>query len=172
MEYLLACAQHPSWHTFILQEMQKELQGQQSNISSTQENLNSLCRQYHSAELERLGGALTGLTRRHEAVHQLCSRTQASLQDSLEQHFHGELGRPFAGTVCLRERIPTKCGIESASEPLHNFLEGDPGEAICALRLGSRSVMLGLSPGAEFFLFPPGKAGVHPFDDSELHLDF
>ncbi|KAB0392836.1 hypothetical protein E2I00_007090, partial [Balaenoptera physalus] len=72
-----------------VKEIQKELQSQQSNISSTQENLNSLCRKYHSAELESLGSAVTGLIKRHEAVSQSCSKTQASLQESLEEHFNG-----------------------------------------------------------------------------------
>lgn len=84
------------WHAFILQEIQKELQSQQSNISSAQENLNSLCRKYHSVELESLGSAMTGLIKRHEAVSQSCSKTQASLQESLEKHFHGELPEAFA----------------------------------------------------------------------------
>ncbi|KAL0623442.1 Nesprin-1 [Plecturocebus cupreus] len=71
----------------IIGDTQKELQSQQSNISFTQENLNSLCRKYHSAELESLGRAMTGLIKKHEAVSQLCSKTQASLQESLEKHF-------------------------------------------------------------------------------------
>nr|XP_045014662.1 nesprin-1 isoform X2 [Jaculus jaculus] len=74
-----------------VKDIQKELQGQQGNISSTQENLNSLCRKYHSAQLESLGRAMTGLMRKHEAVSQLCSHTQASLQDSLEKHFNDSM---------------------------------------------------------------------------------
>lgn len=103
--------------------MQKELQSQQSSIGSTQENLNSLCRKYHSAELERLGAAMTGLTKKHEAASQLCSRTQASLQDSLEKHFHGELPQACAWIVCLQEGIRTKCCMKTASKRLQNFPE-------------------------------------------------
>lgn len=116
--------------------MQKELQSQQSNISSTQENLNSLCRKYHSAELERLGGAMTGLTKKHEAASQLCSRTQASLQESLEKHFHGELPQAFAWIVWLQEGIQTKCRIETASKCLQNFPEEYQVKFSWALRFG------------------------------------
>lgn len=62
-------------------------------MSSTQENLNSLCRKYHSVELESLGSGMTRLIKKHEAVSQLRSKTQASLQDALEKHFNGELCR-------------------------------------------------------------------------------
>lgn len=62
----------------------------------TQENLNSLCRKYHSVELGSLGSAMTGLIKRHEAVSQSCSKTQASLQDSLEKHFNGEFRQALA----------------------------------------------------------------------------
>lgn len=69
------------------QETQKDLQLQQSSIDSTCENLNSLCRKYHSVELETLGGTVTSLIKKYEAVNLLCSRTQASMQESLEKHF-------------------------------------------------------------------------------------
>ncbi|KAF7487433.1 Hypothetical predicted protein [Marmota monax] len=91
-ESLRSCAQAETCEGLRkVKDIQKELQSQQSNISSTQENLNSLCRKYHSVELESLGRAMTGLIKKQEAASQLCSKTQASLQDSLEKHFNGEL---------------------------------------------------------------------------------
>lgn len=77
--------------TFVLQfnfqETEKDLQLQQSSIDLTRENLNSLCRKYHSVELETLGGTVTSLIKKYESLNQLCSRTQASMQESLEKHF-------------------------------------------------------------------------------------
>lgn len=69
------------------QETQKDLQLQQSSIDSTRESLNSLCRKYPSVELEALGGTVTLLIKKYEAVNLLCSRTQARMQESLEKHF-------------------------------------------------------------------------------------
>ncbi|XP_055471872.1 nesprin-1 isoform X4 [Psammomys obesus] len=87
-ESLARCAQTKTCEGLKkVKDIQKELQSQQNNISSTQENLNSLCRKYHSVELESLGRAMTGLIKKHEATSQLCTQTQASLQDSLEKHF-------------------------------------------------------------------------------------
>ncbi|XP_025939722.1 nesprin-1-like [Apteryx rowi] len=90
-ETLLSCA--PNLNPEALnkvKEMQRDLQLQQSSIDSTRENLNSLCRKYHSVELETLGGTVTSLIKKYEAVNQLCSRTQASMQESLEKHFLSE----------------------------------------------------------------------------------
>nr|XP_021512699.1 nesprin-1-like [Meriones unguiculatus] len=87
-ESLTRCAQTKTCEGLKkVKDIQKELQSQQNNISSTQENLNSLCRKYYSVELESLGRAMTGLIKKHEATSQLCTQTQASLQDSLEKHF-------------------------------------------------------------------------------------
>ncbi|XP_037056262.1 nesprin-1 isoform X2 [Peromyscus leucopus] len=87
-ESLTRCAQTATCEGLKkVKDIQKELQSQQNNISSTQENLNSLCRKYHSVELESLGRAMTGLIKKHEATSQLCSQTQASMQESLEKHF-------------------------------------------------------------------------------------
>ncbi|XP_075718991.1 nesprin-1 isoform X3 [Rhinoderma darwinii] len=70
-----------------LKEMQIELQTQQSSIDTTQENLNTLCRQFRSAELEVIGSTLTALIKKHEATNQLCFKTQAALQEKLEKQF-------------------------------------------------------------------------------------
>ncbi|XP_038195664.1 nesprin-1 isoform X2 [Arvicola amphibius] len=87
-ESLARCAQTGTCEGLKkVKDIQKELQSQQKNISSTQENLNGLCRKYHSVELESLGRAMTGLIKKHEATSQLCSQTQASMQESLEKHF-------------------------------------------------------------------------------------
>lgn len=72
------------------QKIQKDLQQQQSNFDSTQETLNSLCRKYPSVELETLGGTVTSLIKKYEAVNQLCLKTQTSMQESLEKHFFRE----------------------------------------------------------------------------------
>ncbi|KAM7172376.1 nesprin-1 isoform 3-T4 [Macrochelys suwanniensis] len=86
-ESLLNCACNQDPKTLgKVKETQKELQLQQSSIDSTRENLNSLCRRYHTVELETLGCTVTSLIQKYEAVTQLCSRTQASMQDSLEKH--------------------------------------------------------------------------------------
>lgn len=90
--------------TFVLQfhfqETEKDLQLQQSSIDLTRENLNSLCRKYHSIELETLGGTVTSLIKKYESLNQLCSRTQANMQESLEKHFlcesSGLLREPLA----------------------------------------------------------------------------
>ncbi|CAI9612036.1 unnamed protein product, partial [Staurois parvus] len=71
-----------------LKEIQKEFQAQQSSIDSTQENLNTLCRRYRSAELEAVGTALTALIKKYEATNQLCLKTQATLQETLEKQFN------------------------------------------------------------------------------------
>ncbi|EPQ19233.1 Nesprin-1 [Myotis brandtii] len=119
-ESLVNCAQTETCEGLKkVKEMQKELQSQQSNISSTQENLNSLCRKYHSAELERLGGAMTGLTKKHEAASQLCSRTQASLQDSLEKHFHEsmkEFQEWFSGIKAAAKKSSDRTGDSKVLE--------------------------------------------------------
>ncbi|KAJ7342117.1 hypothetical protein JRQ81_009049, partial [Phrynocephalus forsythii] len=70
-----------------IKKIQKELQQRQSNFDSTQETLNSLCRKYPSVELETLGGTVTSLMKKYEAVNQLSLKTQASVQESLEKHF-------------------------------------------------------------------------------------
>ncbi|XP_023599414.1 nesprin-1-like, partial [Myotis lucifugus] len=119
-ESLVNCAQTETCEGLKkVKEMQKELQSQQSSISSTQENLNSLCRKYHSAELERLGGAMTGLTKKHEAASQLCSRTQASLQDSLEKHFHEsmkEFQEWFSGIKAAAKKSSDRTGDSKVLE--------------------------------------------------------
>ncbi|XP_043917738.1 nesprin-1-like [Protopterus annectens] len=70
-----------------VKELQKELYSQQSSIDTTRENLNGLCRKYHSVELEALGVVITELIKKYEAVNQICSKTQADLQDSLKKRF-------------------------------------------------------------------------------------
>ncbi|XP_010119459.1 PREDICTED: nesprin-1-like, partial [Chlamydotis macqueenii] len=87
-ETLLSCAHSLDPEALNkVKETQKDLQLQQSSIDLTRENLNSLCRKYHSVELETLGGTVTSLVKKYEALNQLCSRTQASMQESLEKHF-------------------------------------------------------------------------------------
>lgn len=70
--------------------MQKELQTQQSSIDTTQENLNTLCRQFRSTELEVIGAAMTALVKKYEATNQLCTKTQSALQEKLEKLFIGK----------------------------------------------------------------------------------
>ncbi|XP_021548914.1 nesprin-1-like [Neomonachus schauinslandi] len=130
-ESLKNCAQTETWEGLKkVKEMQKELQSQQSNISSTQENLNSLCRKYHSVELEGLGSALTGLIKNHEAVTQLCSKTQASLQDSLEKHFNEsmqEFQEWFSGIKAAAKESSDRTGdskvLEAKLHDLQNILD-------------------------------------------------
>ncbi|KAH0622390.1 hypothetical protein JD844_024656, partial [Phrynosoma platyrhinos] len=92
-ESLLSCAhsQDPSGLSTVKAigalGIQKELQQQQGNFDSTQETLNSLCRKYPSVELETIGGTVTSLMKKYEAVNQLSLKTQASMQESLEKHF-------------------------------------------------------------------------------------
>ncbi|KAF2974410.1 hypothetical protein EK904_009970 [Melospiza melodia maxima] len=87
-ETLLSCARNLDPEALNkLKETQKDLQLQQSSIDSTRETLNSLCRKYHSVELEALGGTVSLLIKKYEAVNLLCSRTQARMQESLEKHF-------------------------------------------------------------------------------------
>ncbi|KAG8444139.1 hypothetical protein GDO86_009355 [Hymenochirus boettgeri] len=76
-----------------LKDIQKEVQAQQSSLDTTQENLNSLCRKYRSAELEILGISMTSLIKKYEAVNQLCMRTQVSLQDTLEKCFYESMSK-------------------------------------------------------------------------------
>lgn len=91
-ESLTRCAQTETCEGLKkAKDIRKELQSQQNSITSTQEELNSLCRKHHSVELESLGRAMTGLIKKHEATSQLCSQTQARIQDSLEKHFSGSM---------------------------------------------------------------------------------
>ncbi|XP_039707258.1 nesprin-1 isoform X7 [Pteropus medius] len=113
-----------------VKEIQKELQSQQSSISSTQENLNSLCRRYHSAELAGLGSAMTGLIKKHEAVSQLCLKTQASLQESLEKHFNEsmqEFQEWFSGIKVAAKESSDRTGdskvLEAKLHELQNVLD-------------------------------------------------
>uniref|UniRef100_A0A8C5RJ37 Spectrin repeat containing nuclear envelope protein 1 n=1 Tax=Laticauda laticaudata TaxID=8630 RepID=A0A8C5RJ37_LATLA len=87
-ESLLNCihSQVPS-DLGTVNKIQKEIRQQQNNFDSTQEMLNGLCRKYPSLELETLGGSITSLIKKYEAVNQLSLKTQASLQESLEKHF-------------------------------------------------------------------------------------
>ncbi|XP_060128741.1 nesprin-1 isoform X4 [Zootoca vivipara] len=87
-ESLLSCAHSQDLSGLsTVKKIQKDLQQQQSNFDSTQETLNSLCRKYPSVELETLGGTVTSLIKKYEAVNQLCLKTQTSMQESLEKHF-------------------------------------------------------------------------------------
>lgn len=67
------------------------MQTQQGSIDSTREALNTLCRKYPSEELASLGSSLTDLIKTYESVNQLSARTLMSQQNSLQQHFIGEL---------------------------------------------------------------------------------
>uniref|UniRef100_A0A480VEC9 Nesprin-1 isoform X8 n=1 Tax=Sus scrofa TaxID=9823 RepID=A0A480VEC9_PIG len=128
---LMNCAQTETCEGLRkVKEIQKELQSQQSNISSAQENLNSLCRKYHSVELESLGSAMTGLIKRHEAVSQSCSKTQASLQESLEKHFHEsmqEFQEWFSGIKAAAKESSDRTGdskvLEAKLHDLQNILD-------------------------------------------------
>ncbi|KAM9666884.1 nesprin-1 isoform 11-T14 [Trichechus inunguis] len=130
-ESLLNCAQTETCEGLKkVKDIQKELQSQQSNISSTQENLNSLCRKYHSAELESLGSAMTGLIKKYEAVSQLCSKTQTSLQDSLEKHFNEsmqEFQEWFSGVKAAAKESSDRTGdskvLEAKLRDLQNILD-------------------------------------------------
>ncbi|KAM8791856.1 nesprin-1-like [Rhynchonycteris naso] len=130
-ESLVNCAQTETCEGLRkVKEIQKELQSQQSNISSTQENLNSLCRKYHSAELESLGRAVTQLTKKHEAVSQLCSRTKASLQESLEKHFNEsmqEFQEWFSGIKAAAKASSERTGdskvLEAKLQELQSILD-------------------------------------------------
>ncbi|KAM5166613.1 nesprin-1 isoform 3-T3 [Callospermophilus lateralis] len=130
-ESLRSCAQAETCEGLRkVKDIQKELQSQQSNISSTQENLNSLCRKYHSVELERLGRAMTGLIKKQEAASQLCSKTQASLQDSLEKHFNNsmrEFQEWFLGAKAAAKESSDRTGdskvLEAKLQDLQNILD-------------------------------------------------
>ncbi|XP_045150652.1 nesprin-1 [Echinops telfairi] len=113
-----------------VKDIQKELQSQQSNISSTQENLNSLCRKYHSGELQSLGGIMTALIKKHEAVSQLCSKTQTSLQESLEKHFNESMqefqdwfSRVKAAAKESSDRTGDRKVLEAQLHDLQNILD-------------------------------------------------
>ncbi|KAB1275410.1 Nesprin-1 [Camelus dromedarius] len=128
---LMNCAQTETCEGLKkVKEIQKELQSQQRSISSTQENLNSLCRKYHSVELESLGGAMLGLIKRHEAVSQSCSKAQASLQDSLEKHFNEsmqEFQEWFSGIKAAAKKSSDRTGdskvLEAKLHDLQNILD-------------------------------------------------
>ncbi|KAM6272871.1 nesprin-1 isoform 2-T2 [Spheniscus humboldti] len=125
-ETLLSCACNLDPEALNkVKETQRDLQLQQSSIDSTRENLNSLCRKYHSAELETLGGTVTSLIKKYEAVNQLCSRTQASMQDSLEKHFlHSmqEFQEWFSGVKSAVKESSDRSGDSKAIEAkLHDL---------------------------------------------------
>ncbi|GCB83760.1 hypothetical protein scyTo_0024250, partial [Scyliorhinus torazame] len=71
-----------------VKELDLELVNQQGRIDSARESLNSLCRKYHSAELEGLGSRVTEMIKQYETVNQLSSKTQGRLQEVLEDHFN------------------------------------------------------------------------------------
>ncbi|XP_029114386.1 nesprin-1 isoform X5 [Scleropages formosus] len=93
-----------------VKEIQKELQNQQSNIDSTRENLNTLCRKYPSEELVNLGSELTELIRKYKAVNQLCTKTLSSLQNNLQLHFT-EVVQEFHGWLSELD-----CGVRDCSD--------------------------------------------------------
>ncbi|KAL7987671.1 hypothetical protein Chor_006590, partial [Crotalus horridus] len=73
-ESLLNCihSQVPS-DLGTVNKIQKEIRQQQKNFDSTLEMLNGLCRKYPSLELETLGGTITSLIKKFEAVNQMKS---------------------------------------------------------------------------------------------------
>ncbi|KFQ93584.1 Nesprin-1, partial [Nipponia nippon] len=125
-ETLLSCARNLDPEALNkVKETQKDLQLQQSSIDSTRENLNSLCRKYHSVELETLGGTVTSLIKKYEAVNQLCSRTQASMQESFEKHFlysMQEFQEWFSGVKAAVKESSDRSGDSKAIEAkLHDL---------------------------------------------------
>lgn len=95
--------------SLFLQKIQKEIRQQQNNFDSTQEMLNGLCRKYPSLELETLGGTITSLIKKFEAVNQLSLKTQGSIQESLEKHFL----REFSLTLIYESCNPQECMLET-----------------------------------------------------------
>ncbi|XP_010018863.1 PREDICTED: nesprin-1-like, partial [Nestor notabilis] len=125
-ETLLCCARNLDPEALNkVKETQKNLQLQQSRIDSTRENLNSLCRKYHSVELEALGGTVTSLITKYEAVNLLCCRTQASMQESLEKHFLDsmqEFQEWFSGVKAAVKESADRSGDSKAIEAkLHDL---------------------------------------------------
>ncbi|XP_010140551.1 PREDICTED: nesprin-1-like, partial [Buceros rhinoceros silvestris] len=118
-ETLLSCAHN------LDPEALNKVKLQQSSIDSTRENLNSLCRKYHSVELETLGGTVTSLIKKYEAVNLLCSRTQASMQESLEKHFLDsmqEFQEWFSGVKAAVKESSDRSGDSRAIEAkLHDL---------------------------------------------------
>ncbi|KAJ7409657.1 hypothetical protein WISP_113425 [Willisornis vidua] len=110
-----------------VKETQKDLQLQQSSIDSTRENLNSLCRKYHSVELETFGGTVTSLIKKYEAVNLLCSRTQATLQESLEKRFFysmQEFQEWFSGVKAAVKESSDRSGDSKVIEAKLHDLQG------------------------------------------------
>ncbi|NWI93355.1 SYNE1 protein, partial [Pitta sordida] len=110
-----------------VKETQKDLQLQQRTIDSACENLNSLCRKYHSVELETLGGTVTLLRKKYEAVNLLCSRTQARLQESLEKHFlysMQEFQEWFSGVKIAVKESSDRSGDRKTIEAKLHDLQG------------------------------------------------
>ncbi|XP_027759675.1 nesprin-1 isoform X4 [Empidonax traillii] len=110
-----------------VKETQKDLQLKQSSIDSMRENLNTLCRKYHSVELETLGGTVTLLIKKYEAVNLLCSRTQARLQESLEKHFlysMQEFQEWFSGVKAAVKESSDRSGDSKAIEAKLQDLQG------------------------------------------------
>ncbi|XP_059684163.1 nesprin-1-like [Gavia stellata] len=119
-ETLLSCARNLDPEALNkVKETHKDLQLQQSSIDSSRDKLNSLCRKYHSVELETLGGSVTSLIKKYEAVNQLCSRTQTSMQESLEKHFlHSmqEFQEWFSGVKAVVKESSDRSGDSKAIE--------------------------------------------------------
>ncbi|GCC32670.1 hypothetical protein chiPu_0011134 [Chiloscyllium punctatum] len=112
-----------------VKELDLELVNQQSSIDTARENLNSFCRKYHSTELGGLGSALTELIKQYESINQLSSKTQARLQEALEEHFTGFL-QEFQQWLCDARASVKECDdlsgdahlIEEKLQKLEEFL--------------------------------------------------
>ncbi|XP_038626046.1 nesprin-1 isoform X2 [Tachyglossus aculeatus] len=123
---LLCCVQTPNCEGLKkMREIQKELQIQQNSIDSVQETLNGLCRKYHSVELESLGATMTELVKKFETVSQLGSKTQASLQDTLDRQFNvsmQEFQEWFSGIKAAVRESSDRSGDSKAIEAkLHDL---------------------------------------------------
>uniref|UniRef100_UPI00398E76DD nesprin-1 n=1 Tax=Pristiophorus japonicus TaxID=55135 RepID=UPI00398E76DD len=112
-----------------VKELDLELVNQQSKIDSARENLNSLCRKYHSTELEGLGIRVTELIKQYETVNQLSSKTQGRLQEALQQHFNGflqEFQQWLSDARVSVKECGDQCGdthtIEEKQQKLEAFL--------------------------------------------------
>uniref|UniRef100_A0A8C4Q0K8 Nesprin-1 n=1 Tax=Eptatretus burgeri TaxID=7764 RepID=A0A8C4Q0K8_EPTBU len=74
-----------------VEQIQKELMAQQGDIDTVRENLNSLCREYQTEELEGVGQRVAGVVRSYDAVKKLCADVQNKLQGRAERELNDAL---------------------------------------------------------------------------------
>ncbi|KAG2468780.1 SYNE1 protein, partial [Polypterus senegalus] len=143
-----------------VKDVQKNLQKQQGSIDMTRENLNGLCRKYHSNELEMLGGAITELIKKYEAVNQLSSKTLCALQDNLEQHF-SDLVQMFNSWLSERKDMVLECSDCSGDMNIIEEKLQKLKDVLNSMEEGEKRLALVCEEGEKLLLFLPKPSAIH-----------